>query len=72
MYGLPRPTPWVWRLIIANAVVLLLLTALLPALEPSLRFVPSLSYALTHPWTFGSYMFVHAGLMHLAFNMLIL
>ncbi len=72
IYGLPRPTPWVWRLIIANAVVLLLLTALLPALESSLLFVPDLSYALTHPWTFGSYMFVHAGLMHLAFNMLIL
>jgi membrane associated rhomboid family serine protease len=72
IYGLPRPTLWVWRLIIANAVVLLLLTALLPALEPSLLFVPKLSYALTHPWTFGSYMFVHAGLMHLAFNMLIL
>jgi len=71
-YGLPRPTPWVWRLIIANAVVLLLLTALLPALEPSLLFVPELPYALRHPWTFGSYMFVHAGLMHLAFNMLIL
>ncbi len=72
IYGLPRPTPWVWRLIVANAVVLLLLTALLPALEPSLLFVPDLPYALTHPWTFGSYMFVHAGLMHLAFNMLIL
>ena len=72
IYGLPRPTPWVWRLMIANAVVLLLLTALLPALEPLLRFVPDLPYALTHPWTFGSYMFVHAGLMHLAFNMLIL
>jgi len=72
IYGLPRPTPWVWRLIIANAVVLLLLTALLPALEPSLLFVPSLPYALTHPWTFGSYMFVHAGLVHLAFNMLVL
>ena len=70
IYGLPRPTPWVWRLIIANAVVLLLLTALLPALEPSLLFVPNLPYALTHPWTFGSYMFVHAGLLHLAFNML--
>lgn len=72
IYGLPRPTPWVWRLIIANAVVLLLLTALLPALEPSLLFVPDLPHALTHPWTFVSYMFVHAGLVHLAFNMLVL
>lgn len=72
MYGLPRPTPWVWRLIIANAVVLLLLTALLPALVPTLVFVPDLQHALRHPWTFGTYMFVHAGLWHLAFNMLIL
>ena len=72
MYGLPRPTPWVWRLIIANAVVLLLLKALLPVAVPSLVFVPDLPSALRHPWTFVSYMFVHAGLLHLAFNMLIL
>jgi membrane associated rhomboid family serine protease len=72
IYGLPRPTPWVWRLILANAVVLLLLTALLPAMEPWLVFNPSLPAALTHPWTFFTYMFVHAGLLHLAFNMLIL
>ncbi|HEX5004774.1 MAG TPA: rhomboid family intramembrane serine protease [Gemmatimonadales bacterium] len=71
-YALPRPTPWVWRLIIANAVVLLLLTALLPALARSLMFVPSVPYALRHPWTVATYMFVHAGLLHLAFNMLIL
>ena len=71
-YALPRPTPWVWRLILANAVVLLLLTALLPAMRPALVFVPNLPYALQHPWTFGTYMFVHAGLLHLAFNMLIL
>ncbi len=72
IYGLPRPTPWVWRLIIANAVVLLLLTALVPALEPALVFRPDVAYALGHPWTFLSYMFVHAGLWHLAFNMLVL
>ena len=72
IYGLPRPTPWVWRLIIANAVVLLLLTALLPALVPSLLLQPDVVYAFRHPWTFLSYMFVHAGLWHLVFNMLIL
>jgi membrane associated rhomboid family serine protease len=72
IYGLPRPTPWVWRLIIANAVVLLLLTALLPALVPALVFVPDVQVALRHPWTWGTYMFVHAGLWHLAFNMLVL
>ncbi len=72
MYGLPRPTPWVWRLIVANAVVLLLLKALVPGLVPALVFVPNLQDALRHSWTFGTYMFVHAGLWHLAFNMLIL
>jgi membrane associated rhomboid family serine protease len=72
IYGLPRPTPWVWRLIIANAVVLLLLKALVPALMPALVFVPDVSGALRHPWTLVTYMFVHAGLWHLAFNMLIL
>ena len=53
MYGLPRPSPWVWRLIVANAVVLLLLTALLPAAVPSLVFVPDLQSALRQPWTFA-------------------
>jgi membrane associated rhomboid family serine protease len=72
IYGLPRPTPWVWRLIVANAVALLLLTALVPGLVPDLVFTPGLADALRRPWTFGTYMFVHAGLLHLAFNMLIL
>ena len=72
IYGLPRPTQWVWRLIIANAVALLLLTALVPGLVPVLVFLPNLQAALHRPWTFLTYMFVHAGLLHLAFNMLVL
>ena len=72
IYGLPRPTQWVWRLIIANAVALLLLTALVPGLVPGLVFLPNLQAALHRPWTFLTYMFVHAGLLHLAFNMLVL
>jgi membrane associated rhomboid family serine protease len=72
IYGLPRPTQWVWRLIVANAVALLLLTALVPGLVPDLVFSPSLADALHRPWTLGTYMFVHAGLLHLAFNMLVL
>jgi len=71
-YGLPRPTPWIWRLIIANAVVLLLIKTLVSGLVPDLIFGPTLQDALHRPWTFGTYMFVHAGLWHLAFNMLIL
>jgi membrane associated rhomboid family serine protease len=67
-----RITPWVGRIIIANAVVLLLLMTLFtsPDLFQALQFSPRT--ALTRPWTFVSYMFVHAGLLHLLGNMLML
>jgi membrane associated rhomboid family serine protease len=67
-----RITPWVGRLIIANAVVLLLLMTLFTSREvfAALQFSPRT--ALTAPWTFVSYMFVHAGLLHLLANMLML
>ena len=65
-----RVTPWVWRLIIANAVVLLLLMTLTPALTSYLAFNPQ--HPLSAPWTYITYMFVHAGLWHLAMNMLLL
>jgi membrane associated rhomboid family serine protease len=67
-----RITPWVGRLIIANAVVLLLLMTLFTSRElfVALQFSPGT--ALTRPWTFVSYMFVHAGLLHLLANMLML
>ena len=50
-----RITPWVGRLIIANAVVLLLLMTVFtsPALFDVLKFTPSL--ALRQPWTFLLY-----------------
>ena len=67
-----RITPWFGRLIIANAVVLLLLMTLFTSrdLFSALQFSPRT--ALTRPWTFVSYMFVHAGLLHLLANMLML
>jgi len=67
-----RLTPWVGRLIIANAVVLLLLMTVFtsPALVDLLRFAPG--QALRRPWTFVSYMFIHAGLLHLLGNMFML
>ncbi len=68
----PRITPWVGRLIIANAVVMLLLLTLFtsPELAGTLKFDPA--DALRRPWTFLTYMFVHGGLMHLVGNMLLL
>jgi membrane associated rhomboid family serine protease len=67
-----RITPWVGRLIIANAVVLLLLMTLFTSREAFqlLQFSPRTAF--TRPWTFVSYMFVHAGLLHLLANMLML
>jgi membrane associated rhomboid family serine protease len=67
-----RITPWVGRLIIANAVVLLLLMTVFtsPALLDALKFTPS--HAVARPWTFLSYMFVHVGLLHLLANMIML
>ena len=67
-----RITPWVGRLIIANAVVLLLLMTLFtsPDVLRVLQFSPSTAW--TQPWTFVSYMFVHGGLLHLLANMLML
>ncbi|HXS22785.1 MAG TPA: rhomboid family intramembrane serine protease [Gemmatimonadales bacterium] len=68
----PRITPWVGRLIIANAVILLLSLTLFtsPALVARLAFDPV--HALARPWTFLTYMFVHGGLLHLLGNMLML
>src|ERR671921_1864849 len=67
-----RITPWVGRLIIANAVVLLLRLTLFtsPEIVQALQFSPQTAF--TRPWTFISYMFVHGGLLHLLANMLML
>jgi membrane associated rhomboid family serine protease len=67
-----RITPWVLRLIIANAVVLLLMRTIFlsPAMAEALAFSPAT--ALRQPWSFFTYMFVHAGLLHLLGNMLML
>jgi membrane associated rhomboid family serine protease len=73
-YGRSNPfgfvvTPWVKRLIIANAVVFVV-TAIFSGLIPYLAFTPS--RIIPQFWTLGTYMFVHLGFFHLLFNMLIL
>ncbi len=67
-----RITPWVGRILAINAVVLLLQQTIFTSeyLSGMLSFDASL--ALQHPWTFITYMFVHAGLLHLAGNSLAL
>ena len=70
--SLPRPTPVVARLIAACVVVQLLLATLFTsdAVVATLRLDPA--RGLRAPWTLFTYMFVHAGLLHLAANMLVL
>ena len=63
-----RLTPWVLRILALNAVVLLLQQTLLtsPAITAWLRFDPSLAFQ--RPWSFFSYMILHAGILHLLMN----
>jgi membrane associated rhomboid family serine protease len=65
-------TPWVGRLIAANAVVMLLLATVLTSggVVQALAFDPA--SVLARPWTILTYMFVHGGVLHLAANMLAL
>lgn len=62
-------TPWVKRLLIANVGVYLLQLAY-PELTSLFAF--SASGFLTAPWTPITYMFVHGGIGHIFFNMLVL
>ena len=62
-------TPWVQRILIAN-VLMFFLQQTMPGLEVQLAFIPSLM--LARPWTIVTYMFLHAGLTHLLFNMIAL
>lgn len=70
--GMGRITPWVGRLLAANAVILLLQQTLLtsPAITAALWFDPANWVA--RPWTFLTYMFVHGSILHLAANSLML
>src|SRR5438128_2221651 len=65
-------TPWVRRLFVANLVVFLFQMTIFvdPRFLSTFGFVPL--RALAQPWTFLTYMFLHAGPLHLAFNLLAL
>jgi len=60
-------TPWVKRLLIAN-VVAFFVTGAVPELYANLVLYPGA--VLVRPWSVASYMFLHAGLTHLLFNMI--
>jgi membrane associated rhomboid family serine protease len=65
-------SPWVRRLLVANLIVFLCQKTILvdPRFQAVLGFDPL--YALARPWTFLTYMFLHADILHLAFNLLAL
>jgi membrane associated rhomboid family serine protease len=69
MFGM---TPWVRRLIVANLFVFLLQLTIFvnPWFTATFGFAPLA--AVARPWTFLTYMFLHAGFLHLTFNLLAL
>ena len=62
-------TPWVLRIIIANAVMYLLQQSM-PGLMAYLALIPAQWYVA--PWTLVTYMFLHGSFGHIFFNMLVL
>ena len=58
---------WTMRLIAAN-VVAYILTMLAPGLMTAMMLVPA--YIFSRPWTLVTYMFMHANVTHILFNML--
>ncbi len=66
-------TPWVKRLIAANAVVFVLIFAGAIPMEFAVEYLGfNVSQAWREPWTIISYMFVHGGFLHVFLNMLML
>jgi membrane associated rhomboid family serine protease len=62
-------TPWVRRLIVANVIVYFL-TQLQPVIQSLFLLFPA--GVMVRPWTPFTYMFLHANLWHLFFNMIAL
>lgn len=62
-------TPWVRRLIVANVIVFFL-EQTVRGFVGYLAYIPA--YLLSQPWTVITYMFAHANITHILFNMLAL
>lgn len=72
-------TPWVKKLLIANVAMFILMAMLPRMVVDQLIFFPFRPYPelgvyrpdiVFRPWTVVTYMFLHAGTMHLLFNMI--
>jgi membrane associated rhomboid family serine protease len=66
-------TPWVSRIIFANVLVFLA-GQFIPGFDEQARNWGALipSDLITHPWTLITYAFLHQGIVHIFFNMLVL
>lgn len=56
-------------LLIANGIVFVLQMFVGPSVVYVLGLVPKLAWSRLYLWQFGTYMFLHGGLLHLALNM---
>jgi rhomboid family protein len=63
-------TPWVGRLLVANLIAFLLQRTVFWAHIDLFAFAPAAVWS--RPWTVISYQFVHASILHLAFNLIAL
>jgi membrane associated rhomboid family serine protease len=61
-------TPWVKKLLVANIVAFIVMQTLPAVYVNLLVLFPPLAFV--RPWTVFTYMFLHAGLTHLLFNMI--
>lgn len=67
---MPAMTTWTRRLLIANVALFPVTQWVAPRLTMEMALVPAL--LPQRPWTAVTYMFVHAGIWHVAFNMIAL
>ena len=68
----PGPLSTALKAIIGANVVLFVATSLMPSLQIYLGLVPMWVLREKRVWQLATYMFIHAGLFHIIFNMLAL
>jgi membrane associated rhomboid family serine protease len=68
----PGPLSTTMKALIGANVAVFLLVALVPSLQVRLGLVPAAVVGGAYVWQLVTYMFVHAGVFHLLFNMLVL